>query len=268
MLMISPSNTSPVLTDPTSRSPFYFRTAYNDRYKLEELAEFLVGEGLSTAGTLAVDSISLYAEEFSDRFAALGGTVTHQLTVADDQADFSTELAALASSPPDVLFFLSFENAAELVTQARDTAGLEGTLLASTDDFVGQFLLDNLDDPADAEGIVFSARDLSFLEEEPYLSRLLAEYEPRFGAPESEVPGGHASAFDATNRLLDVIQTFQRRGSRQLVIPRTALRDAFAATTDYPGVTGSITCDPNGDCNPQEFVIRVVEDGEFVQISP
>jgi branched-chain amino acid transport system substrate-binding protein len=112
--------------------------------------------------------------------------------------------------------------------------------------------------------VCVSASDLSFLEEEPYLSTLLAEYEPRFGEPTFPF---HAHAFDATNRLLDIIQMFERAGSQQIVIPRTALRDAFAATSGYPGVSGSITCDANGDCNPQEFVIRVVQGGEFVAAS-
>ena len=47
--MISPSNTSPLLTDPATRDPFYFRTAYNDGLKAEALAAFLRAAGHETA---------------------------------------------------------------------------------------------------------------------------------------------------------------------------------------------------------------------------
>lgn len=277
--MISPSNTNALLTDPATRAPFYFRTAYNDGFKVEALAEFVSASGHETAATVVVDEVGGLglSDRFAARFTQLGGTMTEQLTVTNDQSDFSAVLADIADgSPPDVLFFFVFANGAAFVTQARDTAELASTTLASVDDVVNQELLDELDKLgglADAEGIVFSAPDFLFLEEEPYLTTLLHEYLLRFGdvsQPDKTKPifPYHAYAFDATNRLLDVIQSFQKSGAQQLVIPRTALRDALAATSGYEGVIGSITCDPNGDCNPQDFVIRIVQGGEFADASP
>lgn len=64
---------------------------------------------------------------------------------------------------------------------------------------------------------------------------------------------------------MDVIESFQQGNSQRLTIPRTALREATAATTGYAGVSGSITCDSNGDCNGQEFVIHVVVEGVLEQ---
>ncbi len=159
--------------------------------------------------------------------------------------------------------FFEPSQAAAFVAQAR--TALPDTVLASTDDFVTQDLLDQLGGSDDAEGIVFSALDLTFLGEEPYLTALLTPYTEAFGGPEAAFPS-HAWAFDAANRLLDVVESFQRLGTQQLVIPRTALRDAFAATSVYPGVSGSMTCDANGDCNSQDFVIRVVQGGAFVDV--
>ncbi len=271
--MISPSNTNALLTEPATRDPFYFRMAYNDGLKAEALADFLIAAEHASAAIVVQEGFQAVADHFADRFTSGGGEVTQQLTVLDSQHDFSTELTTIGSNSPDVLFFYLFSNTAEFVSQTRDTAELADTQLAATDDSVSRELLDQLGDPADAEGMVFSAPDFSFLDEEPYLTTLLHEYLLRFGDvnnPEKTRPDFpyHAYAFDATNRLLDVIQTFQKGGAQKVVIPRTALRDAFAATSDYPGVIGSITCDPNGDCNPQEFVIRVVQDGQFVQVSP
>lgn len=265
--MVSPSNTSSLLTDPSIRNPFYFRTVYNEGRIAAALAPFLIGEGHATAAIVVVDDSgpAATAQHFADQFTGLGGEVTDQLTVSDGQDAFSSELAQIAGNPPDVLFFYMFSNVAAFISQARDVAALDNTVLVSISDIVNEQLLDQLDEPADAEGIVVSAPDQSFLAEAPYLDMLEA-YVAAFGDGPTFPFHAHAYAFDATNRLLDIIPPFQQGGSPQLVIPRTALRDAFAATAGYPGVVGSITCDPNGDCHdPAQFVILVFEDGSFVE---
>jgi len=260
---ISPSSTNVLLTDPDLRDPFFFRFAYNDQYAADELAAFLIGEGLSTAATVVADHPSLLAtgQRFADLFDQAGGTLSNEFVVGSGQGDFSTELAAIASDVPDVIVFLTFQGAA-FVTQARATAGLETTTLASTE--AAQGVVVELADPADAEGLILSLPDFGFLEEEPYLSTLGAPFAAAFGEPTLAF---HAYAFDAANRLMDAIESFQQGNSQKLTIPRTALRDAIEATTNYSGVTGSITCDPNGECNGQAFVIRVVVGGVLVEPS-
>lgn len=260
--MISPSNTGPQLTEPGTRDPFYFRTANNDLYQGDALAEYLIGQGLQTAATVVgEDNLFLLpvGQRFVDRFVSLGGIAPDPLTVADD-GDYTSELGQIAADHPDVIVFLVFQGAA-FVTQARDLPALDATKLASGD--FNQGLLGQLDDIADAEGIVFSSPDFGFLSEQPYLGTLHDPYVAAFG-DEPTAPY-HAYAFDAANRLMDVIASFLEGKTGKVSIPRSALRDAFAATTNYPGVTGSITCDPNGDCNPQEVVIRVVEGGVLIE---
>ena len=260
---ISPSSTNALLTDPDLRDPFFFRFAYNDQYAGDELASFLIGEGQLDAATVVADHPSLLAtgQRFADAFVQAGGTLTDEFVVGDGQDDFSAELTAIASDIPDVIVFITFQGTA-FVTQARDTPGLETTTLASTE--AAQDVVAQLDDPADAEGLVLSLPDFGFLEEEPYLSSLGAPFAASFGEPTLAY---HAYAFDAANRLMDAIESFQQGNSQALIIPRTALRDAIAATANYPGVTGSITCDPNGECNGQAFVIRVVVGGALVEPS-
>jgi len=55
-------------------------------------------------------------------------------------------------------------------------------------------------------------------------------------------------------------------------IPRTALRDAFFATSDYEGITGTLTCDENGDCADAKISVSEVQDVDgtltFVRIWP
>ena len=258
--LISPSNTNPVLTEPGTREPFYFRTANNDGYQADALAAYLVDQGKVTAATVVGEDPFLAAlgQRFVDTFRLLGGTTTNPIPVPDG-GDVSAELAGIAATPPHVIVFLLFQGAA-FVTQARDLPALNDTTLASTE--IAQGLLGELAEIGDADGMVVTTPDFGFLAEEPYVSTLHDPYVAAFG-DEPSAPY-HAYAFDAANRLMDVIASFQKGNSPKLTIPRTALRDEFAATSNYPGVTGSITCDLNGDCNPQEVTIMVVVDGELV----
>ena len=77
--------------------------------------------------------------------------------------------------------------------------------------------------------------------------RLLALWHERYA---SDPPNGfHAHAFDATNMLLDAIETVaQTDDNGDILIGRQALRDAVAAIENYDGVTGTLTCQATGDC--------------------
>ena len=82
--MISPSNTAPDLTDPTKRTPGYFRTAHNDLVQGRVAAEFVFNElGLTKAAT--IHDGSLYAvglaTAFADAFKELGGEIVSEQAV-------------------------------------------------------------------------------------------------------------------------------------------------------------------------------------------
>ncbi len=45
-----------------------------------------------------------------------------------------------------------------------------------------------------------------------------------------------------------------------MIIPKQALRDAIAATKDFKGLTGNLTCDPNGDCADPKIAVYEITD--------
>jgi len=68
-------------------------------------------------------------------------------------------------------------------------------------------------------------------------------------------------AFDAANLLLHAMETVAvREKNGTLHIGRQALRDALYGMTDFPGVTGRLSCDEFGDCGILSFDIVRVED--------
>ena len=55
-------------------------------------------------------------------------------------------------------------------------------------------------------------------------------------------------AYDATTLLLSAIESVAVEEGGKLHIDRVALREEIAATTDFQGIIGTLTCDEFGDC--------------------
>jgi branched-chain amino acid transport system substrate-binding protein len=246
LVMLSPSNTAPGLTDPNeSWQPGYFRTAHNDKFQGRVAAEFVYNElGATTAAT--IHDGSPYAEQlqqvFADTFVELGGTITFQGAVNVGDTDMRPVLTTVAADSPDVLYFPIFEPEGPfIVAQSSEIAGLEETVLIGADG-----LLSASFPPAagpNADGVYLSG---PYVTGAPY-DEFLAKWDAKFGgAPPS---GFHAFAYDATNILLDAIEAVAvEDDDGTLHIPRKALRDEIAATANYSGLTGTLTCGEFGDC--------------------
>ena len=78
----------------------------------------------------------------------------------------------------------------------------------------------------------------------------VAKYVAKFG--EQPINIFHAHAYDAMNIMFAAItKVAVQEKDGTLYIPRQALRDAVAATKDFQGLTGVLTCSTAGDCaNP------------------
>jgi branched-chain amino acid transport system substrate-binding protein len=273
ILLVSPSNTAPSLTDPATHEEFYARTAHNDKIQGAAMAQFACEElQVTTAAT--VHDGSPYAEQlqqvFVDEFAALcDGTTTAQEAVTPEQDDFASLLSSIATSndgaAPEFFYYPIFTAAGSLLTQqAKSTAGMEDTILAAAD---GVFNPDFLAAAGEAaEDMYLSGPDLAF-SGDFYESQFKPEYEEVSGQAEP-ISVFHAHAYDAVNMVLDAIAASAIEEDGTLFIPRTGLRDAFFSTSGYAGVTGTLTCDENGDCADAKISVSQVQDGEFTRIWP
>lgn len=249
MVMISPSNTNPDLTDPnhSDHHPGYFRTAHNDLFQGRVAAEFAYNElGVRKAAT--IHDGSPYAESlqrvFAEVFAELGGEITAQEAVNVGDTDMKPVLTSIATGTPELIYFPIFEPEGNLIAaQSREVAGLETVILMGAD---GLFA----DTFPEATGSAAVGMYLSG----PYVDVNNADYKAFLdkwadqigGVPPS---GFHAHAYDATNILLNAIEEVAVVGDDGTVyIGRQALRDAIYAVEGFAGLTGNLTCDENGDC--------------------
>ena len=265
--LISPSNTGPALTAPETHQPFYLRTAHNDLIQGAAVANFAFTEqGLQSAAT--IHDGSPYADglqqAFADVFQSLGGEITAQEAIQVGDTDFKPLLTDIAADSPEALYFPIFVAEGGLITQqARGTTGLEDTALMGSD---GMFTPDWIDAAGaeNAEGAFISGPDLTALADpEFYENEFLPAYEEKFGeAPQSVF---HAHSFDAVNMLLQAIEEVAiETEDGGLVVPRTALKDALYATEGLEGITGTLSCNENGDCQQNAtMAVVTVEGGEF-----
>ncbi len=271
LLMISPSNTSPSLTDADHESgglhrPGYFRTAHNDLALGAVAAEFARTQ-LGAASVATVDDGDPYtaglAGAMARDFSALGGTVVYRGQVRKSQADMSAILAEIAAIEPDVLYLPLFRAEAELlIAGAAETPGLEDSVIMT--DRLDQAMFQALGESS--LGVFVSA---PMVAGEAY-DKHVATWTERFGSPPAF--NYHAHAFDAANLLLDAVEAVAiSDDAGSLRIGRSALRAAIAAVDAYPGASGLLTCREDspyrGDCGSESalsiFEIRpaVIDDG-------
>lgn len=243
LVMLSPSNTAPALTlEGETWQPGYFRICHTDLFQGSVAAEFAYNElGATTAAT--IHDGSPYADQlqavFAGRFQELGGTVTFQGAVNVGDTDMRTVLTSVAADSPDILYFPIFEPEGPfIVAQSSEIAGLENTILMGADGLLADSFPENAG--PNVVDMYLSGPYVSGAEYEAFLDK----WDEKFGGvPPS---GFHAFAYDGTNILLDAIEevaVVQDDGT--IYVPRQALRDAIANTTDYTGLTGRLDCSDN-----------------------
>jgi branched-chain amino acid transport system substrate-binding protein len=251
--LISPSNTGPALTAEATRNPFYYRTAHNDKLQGAAVAEFAYNElGLTTAAT--VHDGSPYAEglagAFAESFTALGGTITNAEAVQTGDTDFSGVLTTIGAGAPEMLYFPIFvAEGALLAQQAKDALEADVVLAGSdglwSDDFYS----------AVSDDVYLSGPDVSSFAGDAalYADIFLPRYSEKYGS--EPLSAFHAHAWDATNIVLAALDAVAIAGEDgTLYIPRTALRDAIGATSGYTGITGVLSCNSLGDCQPSATI--------------
>jgi branched-chain amino acid transport system substrate-binding protein len=267
-VMVSPSNTSPALTDPDQHQAGYLRTAHNDKIQGRAMADFALNTlGVKTAA--AIHDGDPYTEGlarvFADSFTEMGGEMVAFEAAGKGDTDMRPLLKSVAEAgPPEFIYYPIFiAEGAAITTQAAEVSGLENTILAGADGMQSPSFLEAAGDSA--EGMYLSGPDLGF--SGSLYQDFLAKYQQDYGT-EPTAPF-HAHSFDAANMIFDAIEKVATVDDDGTVhIGRQALRDALFATSGMAGITGTITCNEYGDCADARISVNQVQGGEFVKIWP
>ncbi len=270
-VMVSPSNTAPDLTEPGNQNnfvPAYARTAHNDLIQGRVAAVYAFEElGLRRAATIHDGSIyaQRLAEVFAANFRELGGTVTNEEAVqAGQTVDMKPTLTIIAANQPELIYFPIFmPEGALIITQAKEVSGLENVVLMGAD---GLFSPDVMEGAGDAvEGFLVSSPAVAGAAYDEFV----AKYQEKFGTLPISI--FHAHAYDAMMIIARAIeQVAVQDADGTLHIPRQALRLAVHNTVNFPGITGTLTCNETiegakypGDCAAAGIGVYKYHAGEY-----
>jgi branched-chain amino acid transport system substrate-binding protein len=250
MLLISPSNTGPSLTADGQHQPFYLRTAHNDKIQGAVVADFAKEKlGAKTAAT--INDGSPYSDGlaavFRQVFEKQGGKITNDEAIQASDRDFKPVLNSIAQSKPDFIYYPAFNPACALIAkQAQAIPDLQGAALMGSDgcaapEYVkvgGKAVYGSWSSSPDVTAQ--TARNAFYGEQ------FLPAYQSQFG--ERPISVFNAHAYDALNILAEAIKKTAKDDGGTLTIPRTKLKDEIFKTSNYNGLSGTLTCTPLGDC--------------------
>jgi branched-chain amino acid transport system substrate-binding protein len=262
MVLVSPSNTAPDLTDPAKHNPAYLRTAHNDKVQGRAAAEFALGT-LKITKAATIHDGSTYGSQLAAVFAAVfkekGGTIVAEEAVNKGDTDMRPVLTRVASTKPELIYYPIFVAEGGFITrQAKEVAGLENVKLMGSD---GMYAPEFIEAAGDAvKGMYLSSPDLTSLG--PAYDTFLQKHQAKFNKGPLSVY--HANAYDAVNVILAAVDKVAVTGADgTLWIPRSKLREALYATNGFKGLTGSLTCDPNGDCADPKIAVYEVTSADL-----
>ncbi len=257
LVMVSPSNTSPLLTSDLAGNANpdyhagYFRVSNNDLYQAQAVADFAYNE-LGLRRMAAVDDgdpyTSALVSAFASAFLAIGGEVPVTSTIDKGATDMTSVLAEFAEAGPDGIFFPLFEGeGTPFAEQARAFDGLEGvTLITGAALFVSEFL-----GTPQSEGMYFAGPEADLGSNVngstgKSADEVLAAFESTYGGPPTSPYWAHA--YDATTVLLSAIESAAEEDGGTLRVDRATLREELGATEGFTGLIGTLSCDGFGDC--------------------
>ncbi|SHK11619.1 amino acid/amide ABC transporter substrate-binding protein, HAAT family [Shimia gijangensis] len=128
MVMISPSATSPALSAAEDNGMF-FRTSPSDARQGQVLADVLMEQGFKSAAITYTnnDYGKGLADSIASAYAAAGGEVTATFAHEDGKADYSAEVASLASAGGDILIVAGYvdQGGPGVIRAALDTGAFD-----------------------------------------------------------------------------------------------------------------------------------------------
>ncbi|MDI1336287.1 MAG: ABC transporter substrate-binding protein [Lacunisphaera sp.] len=240
----------------TEAGDYIFRVCFVDSFQGVVLAKF-VQESLKVRRVAILTSVnSAYSvgmtRVFKERFLADGGTVTAEQKYSEGDKDFRAQLTAIKAAGADAIFASGYYTEAALICRQARALGLTLPVFGG-DGWDAPALLEI--GGAAMEGTYFSTH---YSPDNP--SAEVQNFNQRYKARWGEVPDAWAAlGYDSAFVLADAMK---RAGSTE----PAKVRDALAATKDFPAVTGHITMDAHR--NPSKSaVILTIKDGKYKFVS-
>lgn len=242
--MISPSSTNAQVT---RIGDMISRVCFIDGFQGYVVAKFALDDLKADDIAILYDQGQAYSkglkEDFARELVAMGGRVATEQAYTGGDQDFSAQLTAIRDTSPDAIFVPGYyTDVGNIAIQARKL-GITAPLLGG--DGWDSAQLATLAGDA-IEGSYYS-NHYSHEDTRPAVQTFVSTYQARFGA----VPDGLAAlGYDATKLLADAMGRAPSLSGKDLAA-------AINSTTDFPGVTGTITIDPERNARKAAVIVQM-----------
>lgn len=254
--MISPASTNPKVTEV---GDYVFRTCFIDPFQGAVMAKFARETLGAKRVAILLDfkqdySVGL-ADYFRKTFLANGGEIVADERYTSGDIEFRAQLTKIRGTRPDAIFVPGYYTEAGLIAKQARELGIKVPLLGGD----GWDSTKTLEIGGDAVEGNFFSNHYAADSDSPLVQEFVQKYRERYG----HVPDAMAVlGYDAAGILVDAI-------ARAKTTEGPRLRDAIAATKDYPGVSGTISIDPQRNARKDAVVIEIRDGGfRFKQTVP
>ena len=253
IVQITSTATNPKVTvDNGQRKDYVFRACFIDPFQGKVAAKFALETLKAKTASVIYDKGNDYtvglASYFMDAFKAGGGQILTEDTYTVDDSDFSAILTKVAKAKPDILYLPDYYQKVSLIGQQARDKGIKAIFMGG----------DGWDSPDLNYAVMaggYFTNHYSPQDTRPEVQKWVADYKAKYGS----TPDALATlAYDAANLLLNAIKTANSDDP-------TAIRDALAATKDFPAVSGSITFDQDGNPVKPAVILKVTYDSQTKQ---
>ena len=248
--MLTPSSTNPEVT---KKGDFIFRSCFIDPVQGAAIAQFAAKTLGAKTAAIMVDRKNDYStgleKVINATFTRLGGKIVATQSYQEGDQDFNAQLTSLKGFNPEVIFIPGYYNDVGLIAkQARDK-GITVPLLGGDGwDSTQLYAIGG----SALNGCYFS-NHYSPYDTDPKVQKFVNDYKARYNTIPDALA---ATAYDAAKIMFDAIK-------RSPSLDGPAIRDALAATKDFPGVTGNVTFNENRDAVKPIVMIEIKPGGMY-----
>jgi branched-chain amino acid transport system substrate-binding protein len=248
--MLTPSSTNPEVT---RKGDYIFRSCFIDPVQGAAIAQFAARTLNAKRAAIMVDRKNDYStgleKVINETFRRMGGEIVATQSYQEGDQDFNAQLTSLKGANPEVIFVPGYYNDVGLIAkQARDKGitvplvGGDGWDSAQLYAIGGKAL----------NGSYFTNHYSPF-DTDPKVVKFVNDYKARYNTVPDALA---ATAYDAAKIMFDAMK-------RASSLEGSAVRDALAATKDFPGVTGNVTFNENRDAVKPIVMIEIKDGGTY-----
>ncbi len=250
MPMVSPASTNPEVT---AIGDYIFRVCFIDPFQATVMSKFALNSLKIKRVAVLQDVKNAYstglADFFIKQFKEMGGEIIEVQSYSAGDKDFKAQLTAIKSKNPEGIFIPGYYTDVGLIAiQAREI-GITQPLFGG-DGWESEKLTEGKAKDA-LEGCFFSTH-VSAEDPSEQIQNFIKKYKEKYGIKPDAMS---FLAYDAGLILFDAIK---RAGS----VEPDKIRDALAKTTNFKGVTGTISINEQRNA-VKPAVIMEIKDGKF-----